>query len=224
MLKMDSFEMDDLRMDGLKMDCLKIDCLKIERAMKTILSSILCVCALLPASSFAEIYKCKVNGKLVFTDQPCEGGKVTLGETNSMAAEEQPFEYEPLQKAYSSSQWYYGHAGYKRALRVQKKYNAPIFLYFQADWCSYCRELEKGLINTSQGAKVLRNVVKVKITPEDSKRDDDFFRRLGGTGYPTVLLQKDSISSPQTLQMFSNKKLMTANTLSQVVDALIVSK
>jgi len=224
MLKMDSFEMDDLRMDGFKMDCLKIDSLKIERAMKTIISSILCVCALLPAASFAEIYKCKVNGKLVFTDQPCEGGKVTLGETNSMAAEEQPFEYEPLQKAYNSSQWYYGHAGYKRALRVQKKYNAPIFLYFQADWCSYCRELEKGLINTSQGAKVLRNVVKVKITPEDSKRDDDFFRRLGGTGYPTVLLQKDSISSPQTLQMFSNKKLMTANTLSQVVDALIVSK
>lgn len=219
MLKMGSFEMDDLRMDGLKMDCLKI-----ERAMKTIISSILCVCALLPASSFAEIYKCKVNGKLVFTDQPCEGGKVTLGETNSMAAEEQPFEYEPLQKAYKSSQWYYGHAGYKRALRVQKKYNAPIFLYFQADWCSYCRELEKGLINTSQGAKVLRNVVKVKITPEDSKRDDDFFRRLGGNGYPTVLLQKDDISSPQKLQMFSNKKVMTANTLSQVVDALIVSK
>lgn len=221
--------MDDLRMDGFKMDCLKIDrlkidSLKIESAMKIILSSILCVCALLPAASFAEIYKCKVNGKLVFTDQPCEGGKVTLGETNSMAAEEQPFEYEPLQKAYNSSQWYYGHAGYKRALRVQKKYNAPIFLYFQADWCSYCRKLDDGLLNTSQGAKVLRNVVKVKITPEDSKRDDEFFRRLGGNGYPTVLLQKDDVSSPQTLQMFSNKKLMTANTLSQVVDALIVSK
>ena len=95
--------MDDLRMDGFKMDCLKIDSLKIESAMKIILSSMLCICALLPAVSVAEIYKCKVNGKLVFTDQPCEGGKVTLGETNSMAAEEQPFEYEPLQKAYSSS-------------------------------------------------------------------------------------------------------------------------
>jgi thiol-disulfide isomerase/thioredoxin len=199
---------------------LKMDSSEMDLAMKTILSSILCVCALLPAFSFAEIYKCKVNGKLVFTDQPCEGGKVTLGETNSMAAEEQPFEYEPLKKAYNSSQWYYGHAGYKRALRVQKKYNAPIFLYFQADWCSYCRELEKGLINTSQGAKVLRNVVKVKITPEDNKRDDDFFRRLGGNGYPTVLLQKDDVSSPQKLQMFSNKKVMTANTLSQVVDAM----
>ena len=72
MLKMDSSEMDGLKMDCLKIDCLKIDCLKIERAMKTILSSILCVCALLPAASFAEIYKCKVNGKLVFTDQPCD--------------------------------------------------------------------------------------------------------------------------------------------------------
>jgi hypothetical protein len=37
-----------------------------------------------------------VAGKLVFTDQPCGGEKVTLGEINSMATEEQPFEYEPF--------------------------------------------------------------------------------------------------------------------------------
>ena len=192
--------------------------------MKLFFTSVYFLIFMLPMISSAEIYKCTVAGKLVFTDQPCDGEKVTLGVTNSMEAEETPFVYEPLKHEYNSSKWYYGHSGYKRALRLQKKYNAPIFLYFQADWCSYCRKLDDGLLNTSQGAKVLRNVVKVKITPEDSKRDDDFFRRLGGNGYPTVLLQKDGISSPQTLQMFSNKKLMTANTLSQVVDALIVSK
>jgi thiol-disulfide isomerase/thioredoxin len=189
--------------------------------MKIIISAMLCFFALLPAVSQAEIYKCTINGKLVFTDQPCDGEKVILGETNSMPAEEQPFEYEPLKNVYSNSQWYYGHAGYKRALRVQKKYNAPIFIYFQADWCSYCRKLDEGLLNTPQGAKVLRKVVKVKISPEDSKRDDDFFRSLGGTGYPTVLLQTDSISSPQTVRMFSNKKLMTVDTLSQIVEAAI---
>jgi thiol-disulfide isomerase/thioredoxin len=189
--------------------------------MKIIFSCLLCIFTLLPAVSSAEIYKCTVAGKLVFTDQPCDGEKVVLGEMNSMPAEEQPFEYEPLKNVYVSSQWYYGHAGYKRALRVQKKYNAPIFLYFQADWCSYCRKLDKGLLNTSQGAKVLRHVVKVKISPEESKRDDDFFRRLGGNSYPTVLLQKEGMSSPQEVPMFSNKKLMTVNKLSQIVEAAI---
>jgi thiol:disulfide interchange protein len=188
--------------------------------MKIIFSSLFFIFTLLPTISSAEIYKCTVAGKLVFTDQPCGGEKVTLGEINSMAAEEQPFEYEPLKNVYSSSQWYYGHAGYKKALRVQKKYNAPIFLYFQADWCSYCRKLDKGLLNTPQGAKALRNVVKVKISPEESKRDDDFFRRLGGSGYPTVLLQKEGMSSPQEVPMFSNKKLMTVNKLSQIVEAV----
>ena len=187
--------------------------------MKIIFSCLLFIFTLLPTVSSAEIYKCTVAGKLVFTDQPCGGEKVILGETNSMSAEEQPFEYEPLKNVYGSSQWYYGHAGYKRALRVQKKYNAPIFIYFQADWCSYCRKLDEGLLNTPQGAKVLRNVVKVKISPEDSKRDDDFFRSLGGTGYPTVLLQKEGIGSPQEVPMFSNKKLMTMDTLSQIVEA-----
>jgi thiol-disulfide isomerase/thioredoxin len=189
--------------------------------MKIIFSYLLFIFTLLPTISLAEIYKCTVAGKLVFTDQPCDGEKVILGETNSMPAEEQPFVYEPLKHTYSNSQWYYGHAGYERALRVQKKYNAPIFLYFQADWCNYCRKLDKGLLNTPQGAKILRKVVKVKISPEDSKRDYDFFRSLGGNSYPTVLLQADSISSPLDVPMFSNKKLMTVDALSQTVEAAI---
>lgn len=174
--------------------------------MKLIFSAVFCMLILLPAASSAEIYKCTIAGKLVFTDQPCEGEKVTLGVTNFIPAEEEPFEYVPLKQPYSSSQWYYGHAGYKRALRLFKKYDAPIFIYFQADWCSYCRKLEKELINTRKGKLALKKAIKVKISPEDSQRDDAFFKSLGGTGYPTLFLQKNELSPPQKIPNQRNGK------------------
>ena len=186
--------------------------------VKIILSCMLGIFSLLPAVSIAEIYKCTVNGKLVFTDQPCDGEKVTLGVINSMEAEETPFVYEPLKHEYNSSKWYYGHSGYKRALRLQKKYNAPIFLYFQADWCSYCRKLEGGLLNTSEGAKAISKAIKVKVSPEDSKQDDDFFRSMGGTGYPTLFLKSGVASGSTKIPVFRNQKMISASQLSQLVE------
>lgn len=31
---------------------------------------------------------------------------------------------------------------YKEALEASKKYNRPIFLYFGADWCGYCKKMK----------------------------------------------------------------------------------
>jgi thiol-disulfide isomerase/thioredoxin len=191
--------------------------------MKMIFTCMLCMLALLltllPKVSQAEIYKCTIAGKLVFTDQPCDGEKVTLGVTNSMAAEETPFEYVPLKPPYSSDKWYYGHVGYKRALRLFNKYDAPIFIYFQADWCKFCRKLEEGLIDTKKGKLALKKAIKVKISPEDSKRDDDFFRSLGGKGYPTLYLQADGVSEPQEVPTYTKKKMLSANDLSSLIAA-----
>ncbi len=186
--------------------------------MKTILASVFCLLTLLPSTSSAEIYKCYVAGKLVFTDEPCDGEKVTLGVTNSMPAEEKPFVYEPLKVAYASNQWYYGHAGYKRALRLQKKYDAPIFVYFQADWCSFCRKLENQLIQTPKGVKALNKAIKVKVSPEDSQADDRFFRKLGGTAYPTLFMQFKGQNNLQKIPTYSNNKMLSASQLSELID------
>lgn len=186
--------------------------------MKIFFTCTLFLLSMFPINSSAEIYKCMVAGKLVFTDQPCDGEKVTLGVTNSMEAEDTPFVYEPLKHEYNSSKWYYGHSGYKRALRLQKKYNAPIFLYFQADWCSYCRKLEGQLLNTAEGAKAISTAIKVKVSPEDSKQDDDFFRSMGGTGYPTLFIKSDVVSSSTKISAFRNKKMISASQLSQLVE------
>lgn len=185
--------------------------------MKMIFTGMLCMLFLLPAISQAEIYRCTIAGKLVFTDQPCDGEKVILGETNSMAAEETPFEYVPLKQPYNSDRWYYGHVGYKRALRLFEKYDAPIFIYFQADWCEYCRKLEKGLLDTRQGKLALKKAIKVKMSPEVSKRDYYFFRSLGGEGYPTLYLQADGVSELKEIPTHVQKKMLSANNLSDLI-------
>ncbi|MEH6450284.1 MAG: DUF4124 domain-containing protein [Oleispira sp.] len=185
--------------------------------MKMIFTSMLCMLFLLPAISQAEIYKCTIAGKLVFTDQPCDGDKVILGETNSMAAEETPFEYVPLKVPYNSDRWYYGHVGYKRALRLFEKYDAPIFIYFQADWCKFCRKLEEGLIHTRQGKLALKKAIKVKMAPEVSKRDYYFFKSLGGEGYPTLYLQADGVSEPKEVPTYPQKKMLSANNLIDLI-------
>lgn len=187
--------------------------------MKRMILGMLGIFFLLPAISQAEIYKCTIKGKLVFTDQPCDGEKVILGETTFIPAETEPFVYTPQKQPYSSNQWYYGHAGYKRALKLFKKYDAPIFMYFQADWCGYCRKLEEGLINTRKGKIALKNAIKVRITPEDSKRDDAFFRGLGGTGYPTLYLQANEASKPKRISAYNNKKMITAISLTNLIQA-----
>lgn len=172
------------------------------------------VLILLPAVSQAEIFKCTKNGTLVFTDKPCAGETVTLGITNVMPAEKEPFDYVPLKRPYNSHDWYYGHSGYKRALKLQAKYDAPLFLYFQADWCGYCRTLEKKLINTYEGKMALKKAIKVKISPEDSKKDDDLFRKLGGSAYPTLYMQSNNAAQPKRVPTYrkqnGEKKMLSA--------------
>ncbi len=187
--------------------------------MKMIFTGMFFILMLLPAVSQAEIYKCTIAGKLVFTDQPCEGEKVILGKTNFMPAEKEPFEYVPTKAVYNSHQWYYGHAGYKRALRLQKKYDAPIFVYFQADWCSFCRKLENQLIQTPKGVKALNKAIKVKVSPEDSQADDAFFRKLGGSAYPTLFMQFKGQNNLQKIPTYSNNKMLSVSQLSQLIDS-----
>jgi len=190
-------------------------------SMKIIFTSLIYFLVLLPEVAVAEIYKCHIAGKLVFTDQPCEGEKVTLGVTNSMPAREYDFEYEPSKKAYRSHRWYYGYAGYQQALGLLKKYDAPIFIYFQADWCGYCRTLEKELINTSAGKKALKNAIKVRVSPESSAQNDAFFRQLGGTGYPSVFIQADAQRHPKKLstqwKQGGRLRMLTARELAKIV-------
>lgn len=145
---------------------------------------------LFSALSYGQIYRCSVNGKVVFTDEPCDGDVVELGPLNVLPAVDGDLSSTDSTSSYSSTKWFKNYSGYQRALRVSKKYNAPILLYFQADWCRYCRQLEKNLLELNAVQPSLKRVVKVRISPEDGNKENQLFRELGGTGYPSIYTMK----------------------------------
>ncbi len=78
---------------------------------------------------------------------------------------------------------------YEEALDLSIAKQKPVFLYFSAVWCSWCREYEKELENKRVSSFIERNFVPLIL---DSDRDRDHFLRFGGRGTPfTVILSYD---------------------------------
>ena len=166
----------------------------------------------------SEIYKCHVNGKAVYTDEPCEGSQVDLKATNTVPSVDVD--------EYSSSTWYIDYSGYTSALKISAHYNVPVFIYFQADWCGYCRQLERELLNTSEGKRILRRVVKVRVTPENGGNEKALFQQFGGRGYPSIFIKKSSTAAPQKYYFMQNSTAgwgtKSAIYLSETINSLLV--
>ncbi len=140
--------------------------------------------------SAGNIYKCKVNGRMVYTDKPCDGEIVNLPSSNIADGN-------ATTTTYNSTEWYYNASGYQEALKLSQQYNAPIFIFFEAKWCSYCRKLEKELLHLAEAKTALRPFITVQITPDDGPAEYKLFKSFGGTGYPTIYIQKNNQAEPQ---------------------------
>lgn len=153
----------------------------------------------------AEVYKCRVDGRMVYTDQPCDGEKVSLPSINGSTGES---------TYYSSTQWFYNMKGYQQALRLSERHDAPLFIFFEANWCGYCRKLEKELLHKASAKNALKPFVSVQISPEDGAEENRFFHGLGGKGYPSIFIQKTATDKPKKvyLQTKQNGRWRTLST------------
>lgn len=155
---------------------------------------------LAPTNGPAQVNKCVINGRTVYTDSDCpqDGASrlrlkpLNLSSTGSPADEPA----EGVKSNYSSSTWFRDHAGYARALKVSREQNAPIFIYAYTDWCGYCKKLDRDMLPDSRVRKALSGYVKVRLNPEHSDADKRLFKKWGGTGYPTLLIQTAYDSPP----------------------------
>jgi len=84
--------------------------------------------------------------------------------------------------------WYRGAEGLERALEERATRPAPLLLYFHAEWCGYCRRLEKDYLAAAPVREVLGRVMRVEIAPEDGEAAIAVARRFDVKGYPTVLV------------------------------------
>ena len=167
---------------------------------RALLAASLLLMILVATNSFAQVNKCEVNGKVIYTDKACPEDSAS------------PLQLEPLntssavvpasgtglagQSSYNSSRWFSDHRGYARALQVSREQNVPIFIYAYTDWCGYCKKLKKDMFADPNVKATMAAYVKVKINPEHSDADQKLFTQWGGRGYPTLYLQTSADSPP----------------------------
>ncbi len=161
-----------------------------------------CLFLLLPmaTNSLAQINKCKINGKTVYTDKACpekSARQLQLEPLNTTSIRAPSGDSSNGDNTnYKSSKWFSDHRGYAEAIKLSRERNVPIFIYAYTDWCGYCKKLKNGMFTDAGVKEVLSGYVKVKINPEHSAADKRLFKQWGGKGYPTLYIQPDPGSSP----------------------------
>jgi thiol:disulfide interchange protein len=170
-----------------------------KNSTRGVIASGLSLMILLATNSLAQVNKCNVNGRIVYTDNACpnESARPLQLEPLNTTSATVPVSGEDKagQSSYNSSRWFIDHAGYATALKVSREQNAPIFIYAYTDWCPYCRKLEREMFPDSQVKSTMAGYVKVKLNPEHSAADQKLFKQWGGRGYPTLYIQT-SLDSP----------------------------
>jgi thiol:disulfide interchange protein len=93
--------------------------------------------------------------------------------------------------ALAPSSWQEGAAGHQRARAEAQTAARPVFVYFYTDWCPYCREFQKELLDTGPVESYLRGITRVKINPEKGPEEARLAREYGVTGYPALFVIAD---------------------------------
>ncbi len=80
---------------------------------------------------------------------------------------------------------------YAKGIDVAKTQDKPVFLYFHADWCTYCTKLKKTTFADKDVLNYLSdNFVSIAI---DTEKEKAFSRQWGVKGLPTLwFLESDS--------------------------------
>ena len=94
----------------------------------------------------------------------------------------------PDSRASARSARYQDAAGYAEALREHEKTGKPVALYFYADWCKYCAQLERGSLSRAEVKQYLETILYVSVNPEHGKAEAALFEKFEGRGFPTFLI------------------------------------
>ena len=105
--------------------------------------------------------------------------------------------------------WLHGAAGYARALELQREKKIPLVVYFYADWCPYCQELDRDYLPAAPVQQYLRGVIKVRIDPEQGPAEEEIAEQYRVTGYPAFFVMGTSTSLPRKVHPFRRGKNLT---------------
>ncbi len=92
--------------------------------------------------------------------------------------------------------WYEGAEGMNRAVQEAREDGRPIAVYFYTDWCGYCRQLERDLLERAKVEDFMKYMTKVRINPEKSPNNRFIAQRYGVSGFPTFFVHTDGETGP----------------------------
>lgn len=116
--------------------------------------------------------------------------------------------------------WFYGGAGYTRAVELQKELNVPLVVYFYTDWCSYCRTLDNQYLPSTPVQVYLRGVVKVRINAEHGFAERALAKRYGVSGYPSFFVMRNPAARPVNVSPFRRVGNLTPTQLANAYRAV----
>ena len=90
--------------------------------------------------------------------------------------------------AYGLTGWAHGASGYDYEIERAKSEEKPLILYFNTEWCGYCKKMKKNYLNSSDVVQFLSDIPKVDINPDKGNKERSLSKIYGVTGFPTFLV------------------------------------
>ena len=96
--------------------------------------------------------------------------------------------------------WYEGASGFERGIEEAQREGKPLAVYFYTDWCPYCRELERDLLSRAKVEDFLKYLVKIRVNPENGRRERLLANEYGVKGYPSFFIQSAPGATPRKIR------------------------
>ncbi len=97
--------------------------------------------------------------------------------------------------ANSFPNWAQGASGYEEALSEAQDSESPIILYFNADWCKWCKKLNSEYLSSWEIESFLSDIPKVNINPDNGSAEKALKRKYRVTGVPSFLISIPAFSN-----------------------------
>ena len=114
--------------------------------------------------------------------------------------------------------WFYGAAGYEKALNLSMNDELPLIVYFKTDWCGWCKKMDRDYITSLELKRSLTNILKVEINPDNGKVEKSIAKIYGCTGYPSFFVSVPSFDvEAERLHPFMKQKDLTTSEFVNVI-------
>ena len=100
--------------------------------------------------------------------------------------------------------WHSQAAGMNQAIGIQRNEGRPMLVYFYADWCGFCRQFETELLTDDGVNDALKDLITVRINPENGPAERRLANMYGVSGYPALFVHS---GESKTLSRIDRMKL-----------------